>query len=477
MKIRTRLFLAFLLVVGLGFYQLVDWIVDDLRPRYLETMEESMIDTATILSSFLETSFSENAIDVSSLKTVFDNTGTKKISAKIYEVTKNQFNMRIYITDEKGIVIFDSDNGRDEGKDYSRWNDVIRTLRGEYGARTTRTDPDDPKTSTLYVASPIKIDGAIKGVLTVCKPSNSVTLFLQTARRKTVTAGIIAGAIVVLLGIVISIWITRPVQKLTEYAKAVRDGKKISTPKSGGSEIGELGIAFEEMRDALEGKQYVENYVQTLTHEMKSPLSAIKGAAELLDEDMPLEQRKQFLENIRAESARIQDLVDRLLELSSLEKRKELRDVEDIELTALLKEVSSSMAPILSAKRVSISIRQAAPINIRGERFLIRQSISNLIQNAADFSPEGGEISVSIEKNDEQIEISILDKSPGIPDYALDKVFDRFYSLKKPDTGKKSSGLGLTFVREAISLHGGDVKLKNRPDTGTKATLTLPSDS
>ena len=476
MRIRYRLFAALLLVVGVGFYQLVDWILEDLRPRYLEAMEETMVDTSTILASLAETQIEQDAVNPADLRATFDRARNKTFSAKIYDVTKTHLHMRVYVTDRDGIVVFDSDEGRDEGKDYSRWNDVARTMRGEYGARSTRTDPDNPKTSILHVASPIMVDEGIVGVLTVCKPADSVTLFMEAARRKIVTAGVIAAVCVVLLGMVFSAWITWPIDKLTRYAKAVRDGKRVAPPKLGRSEIGALGSAFEEMRAALEGKRYVEEYVQTLTHEMKSPLSAVRGAAELLEEEMPLEQRRPFLENIRSESHRIQGLVDRMLQLSALEGRNELRDLDDMDLMDVMDEVVASLQPVMSQKGLSVSVESTDPVTIRGERFLVRQALSNLIQNAIDFSPAGGAIAVSVTKQDAKAEVRIRDHGPGIPEYAFEKVFDRFYSLRRPDTGKKSSGLGLVFVREAAVLHGGDATLRNHPEGGVEAILTLPAE-
>jgi len=474
MRIRTRLFMMFLVIVGLGFYKLVNWIIDDLRPRYLETMEASMNDTATILASIVEQQAENTRINVNNMSAALDSARRKTFAAKIYHVTKTQINMRVYVTDRHGIVLFDSDGGKDEGRDYSRWNDVARTLKGTYGARTTQVDPDDPKSSVLYVAAPVKINGDIAGVLTVCKPAESVTYFIYSAKKKLILAGVLAAFIVVILSMVTSAWITLPIQRLTDYANAVRDGKRTSLSRLGNSEIGELGSAFEQMRDALEGKLYVENYVGTLTHEMKSPLSAIRGAAELLKEDMPVERRNQFLENIRGESGRLQDLVDRMLQLSAVEKRKALHDVERIDVASLLDDITAGMKPILSAARITVDVACTRPASIRGERFLVRQSICNLVQNAVDFSPKPGIVSIAVEQNDKRVQIVIADKGPGIPDYAIDKVFDRFFSLIRPDTGKKSSGLGLTFVREVAILHGGSIELVNRPDGGARATLTLP---
>ncbi|MBN2308742.1 MAG: two-component system sensor histidine kinase CreC [Candidatus Hydrogenedentes bacterium] len=478
MRIRSRLFIAFLILAGLGFYGLVDWVLDDLRPRYLETMEESMVDMATLLSSYVANQMDAGPAGTGSpadeLRAAFDVARKRSFSARIYEVTKTHINMRVYITDRNGIVVFDSDDGRDEGKDYSRWNDVVRTLRGEYGARATRGDPDDPTTSVLHVASPILIDGEIAGVLTVCKPADSVTQFLDMARWKITVAGLKAAVVVVLLGMAVSFWITRPIEKLTRYAKAVRDGRRVPPPRLGRGEIGALGQAFEEMRTALEGKQYVEDYVQTLTHEMKSPLSAIRGAAELLEEDMPPAQRRQFLANLRSESARIQGLVDRMLELSAIENRNQLAEVGPIDLAALIAEIAAGLQPVLSARGIAVDLAAARPVVIQGERFLLRQALVNLIQNAVDFSGDGATVSVSVAENAGWAEIAVVDNGPGVPAYALERVFDRFYSLQRPATGKKSSGLGLVFVREAATLHGGRASLENRPEGGAKATLILP---
>ena len=476
MKIRSRLFVALLLLVGAGFYVLIDWILDDLRPRYAATMEESMVDTATLLASWLESQVEAGVIRSDGLRSALDTAHKRRFSAQIYELTKTRINMRVYVTDREGIVIFDSDNGRDEGKDYSRWNDVRRTMQGQYGARATRSDPDDPMTSTYCVASPIRAGDEIAGVLAVCKPSRSVAVFLNTAKQQIAVAGGIAAIVVVVLGMAVSLWIVWPVEKLTKYAKAIRDGKRAPPPRLGGGEIGALGVAFEEMRTTLEGRQYAEEYVQALTHQMKSPLSAIRGAAELLQEDMPPEQRRQFLDNLRSESARIQDLVDRMLQLSALENRKELRDVEAIDLAQLVAEVIESMEPVLSGKQIQVALANARPVVIQGERFLVRQALSNLLQNAVDFSEEAGAVSVVIEEEDGQAEIAILDNGPGIPAYALDRLFDRFYSLRRPATGKKSSGLGLAFVREVAELHRGRATAGNRPEGGVRAALTLPVD-
>lgn len=478
--IRTRIIAGMLIIVAVGFFYLVNWVVDDLRPHYMKSMEESLVDESVLLTSLVEQMIDGTTIKTQILRDAFQSAGKRRFDATIYDLVKNQMNIRVYITDDKGIVLFDSDNGKDEGKDYSHWNDVWRTLRGEYGARTSHGIPGDKSTSVLYVAAPIKADTKTVGVLTVCKPSGSVTFFINKAQKKITYAGCIIGFGVLIVSIALSIWVTSPIQRLTSYARSVRDGKPVQLPRLGiscylgRSEVGLMGKAFEEMRQTLEGKKYVEQYVQTVTHEIKGPIAAIRGAAELIDDKMPAEDRDRFLHNIRIESERMQSIVDRLLELTVLENRAALREREEIDLGQTIQNCGKTISPACDAKNIRCEMHSSHSVKLKGDRFLITQAMLNCLQNAIDFTPQGGRIMVSLEVNNGNAKICIDDTGCGIPEYALDKVFDRFYSLSRPDTKRKSTGLGLTFVREAITLHGGTVSIGNREQGGTRVDISLP---
>jgi two-component system sensor histidine kinase CreC len=472
-RIHTRIFLCFLLVVGGGFAYLVHWVQNDLRRHYLEAAEEPLVDTANVLAALTAARAGDGAPATAGLRAAFDEAGRRTFNATIYDLRKTHVDLRVYVTDAKGVVVFDSDGGRDEGEDYSQWRDVYLTLRGRYGARSTRSDPDNPATSTLHVGAPVVVDGRTVGVLTVCKPTRNLHLFLDLAKGKVAVAGTLVALSAILVGVLVSFWVTLPIRRLTRYAAAVRDGKRTALPSLGRNDIGVMGRALEEMREALEGKRYVEQYVQTLTHEMKGPLSGIRGAAELLDEEMPPDARRRFLANIRKEAGRLQDMIDRMLALAALESRQGLRDVETVDLAAMAAEAAESLAPRLAAKGVRIERRPSDAVTVRGERFLLRQAVANLLENALAFTPAGGTITLAVEKGEEGATLSVTDAGPGVPDYALPRVFDKFYSLRHPDTGAKSTGLGLTFVREVARLHGGDARLANRPGGGAVATLAL----
>ncbi len=479
-KLRTRIVIGLLFIVGAGFYYMTNWVLNELRPHYLKSMEETLVDISTLLSALVAQDIEADTNVTDNLRIAFEDARKRTISAKIYDYVKKDMNLKVYITNAQGIVIFDSNNGRDEGKDYSKWNDVNLTLRGKYGARSSRTNEEDPTSSWLYIASPLMVNGEIKGVLSVGKPAKSINLFVFHAKNKIIIAGLIVSACVIILGIFLSTWVTWPIRKLTEYAHTIRDGKQSKLPQlgtfsqMGHSEIGIMGAALEEMRDALEGKQYIEKYVQTLTHEIKSPLSAIKGASELLEEEVPEKKRAEFLKNIQTESNRIQNVIDRLLELSSLENRKELKDIDSVNIKKVIQEIIQSMAPLIETKKNEIQQSYSDNSTIQGEKFLIRQGIANIIQNAIDFSPEKGMLSISTQSHESFLNIVIKDSGPGVPEYAIDKIFNRFYSLERPDTKRKSTGLGLSFVREVVILHNGTVKLENRNKIGVKVTLQFP---
>ena len=470
MKIRTRLSIAFLLVGFASIYVLVDWVLDDLRPRYLAAMEESMVDTATILATLVEFQMDANTIPIEPLRAALSIAADKELKATIYEYTKTELNLRVYITDRNGIVVLDTDGGRAEGQDYSRWNDVYLTLGGQYGARATPLVPGDPGSAVLYVAAPLRYQGEIVGTLSVGKPATSLSTFLETATREIVVAGIIIACAVVLMTMAVSRWVSHPIERLTRYALAVRDGQRVPVPPLQNDEIGRLGAAFEAMRVALAGKQYVEDYVQTLTHQLKSPVAAIRGTVELLAEDMPLDERKRFNENLRSESMRMQVLIDRMLELASLENRQELRDIQSIDLVALVRDLICSRTDA-DSKPVP-TLTGLDTLQLRGERFLLEQAIDNLLQNARAFSGRTGTITVSIQQKNNFAVVEVSNTGPAIPDYALERIFERFYSLPRPDTGNKSTGLGLPFVRNVATLHGGEITLQNTAN-GVCARLHL----
>jgi two-component system sensor histidine kinase CreC len=474
MKLGLRIFGCYLLIFCICFAFPVTWVLDTLRIRYLEGVEDPLVDQANILAAMVSEKMATDRFSPDDLYHTFQGIYVRDLNAQIYHLAKTNVDPAVYITDTDGRVIFHSQKPSEIGRDYTHWRDVRLTLEGSYGARTTLADPEDETSSVLYVAAPIHLHGEIAGVLTVAKPTTNINSFLQQAKPQLIKVVAFSVLAAVVLGYLVALWITRPIQRMTDYAHAVCDGVRATFPKLDSTEIGTMGRALKKMQEALEGKAYVERYVQQLTHEVKSPLSAIRGSAELLEENVPPERRKQFLTHIRTEANRIQNIVDRMLTLSALENKHRLTQTEPVELKRLVEAVVESKQAMLLAKGIRVSREIPHNLQVPGDPFWLHQAVANLIQNAIDFSRSRGTITISTQTDGQTVQLRIEDSGTAIPPYATDKIFNKFYSLKRPDSGRRSTGLGLNLVRQVASLHNGRIELNNLEPHGVQAVLRLP---
>lgn len=472
MPLGVRIFLVYFLFVGLTGYFVLSTVMDEVRPGVRQSTEETLVDTANLLAEILRQDVKNGTLAQSDLPEMLEDYGKRVPQADIWGLRKEAVNHRIYVTDASGKVLLDS-AGVAVGQDYSRWNDVYLTLRGQYGARSSREDPDDPDSSVMYVAAPIKDGGKIVGVVSVAKPNSSLQPYIDRSQRRLAWLGAGLIALGLLVGGLLSWWLSGALRRLTQYAQAVSEGRRAELPRYRGGEMAQLADAVERMRTQLEGKDYVERYVHTLTHELKSPLAAIRGAAELLDGEMPAEQRARFVGNIAGESERLQQLIERLLSLAQVEQRQGLEEVGKVDLREIAASLLEGQAARIQRQRLRVENRLEGPCEVRGEQFLLRQALANLLDNALDFTPPGGILRLLAEADGEGIALRLFNQGPAIPDYALARLTERFYSLPRPASGRKSTGLGLNFVAEVAQLHGGRLQVGNRDD-GVEALLWLP---
>lgn len=499
MRIGLRLLLGFFLVLGLAQFVVLRVFIEEVKPGTRLAMEDSLVDAANTLALLAAPDMQAGVMGSGAFAQALLALPQVDPGANLWGFRKSGIDYRVTVTDAKGTVVFDS-QGRDVGKDHSQWNDVLRTLRGQYGARSTSETPGNPDRTVMHVAAPVRQGTQIIGVLTVSRPNQTLEPYIQRSRDRILRWSWALLGMSLVIGLLFTWWMASSLQRLRGYANAVAQGERAELPRmgrfSGNTEFSDLAQAVERMRRRLEDKAYVENYVHTLTHELKSPLAAIRGAAELLQEPMPEPDRERFASNIQRQSERLQQLIDRLLALADVEQMRGLRTVEPVDLVPLTRELLHTLEPRLRLKNLhvveamttggatgtgsgtgSAPAPGAAPsLVVNGDRFLIAQALANLLDNAIDFSPQGGTLTVAIRRVHGAVEWSVQDEGPGVPDYAVDRIFDRFYSLPRADTREKSSGLGLCLVREVSDLHGGSVTLANvSQPRGCKASLSLPA--
>lgn len=475
-----RSFAGYLLLIALAAFFGVRIAQNELKPAMRQAVEELLIDCANLLAEVASTGSvarthtttpAEQA-QPSQLIDAYQHFAQRKFHAHVYDVPKSSPDLRLYLTDTQGRVIFDSVPAN-IGTDFSQWNDVLRTLRGDYGARATRADPGNPASTVLFVAAPIRIAGKLAGVLSLGKSNLSLEPFIERSRNKLLQAGSTLVAAAIAIALALSWWVSYDLRRLSQYARDASAGKRVPAPRYRGGELATLSSSLAQMRSELEGKAHIEQFAQLLTHELKSPLAAIQGAADLLEEEMLAADRQRFVANIRAQTTHMQALVERLMHLAILENRQTLEQPESMALHALCSDVVRTRSSAIDAKHIKVDIQVDTHARLHGESMLLQQALLNLLDNAIAFSLPNGRIEISHTQSDAFDTIRVRDHGVGLPTYALPRLFERFYSLPRPDTGVKSTGLGLLLVREVAALHGGGVELRNHPQGGVEGTLQI----
>lgn len=475
MKISLKIFLGYFLLVGLAAWFVLTVFIDEVKPGVRQAMEDTLVDTANVLAELAANDVKTGNIQSGNFAKGLAQYQARATKADIWGVKKQTADYHVYITDNKGIVILDTSNTA-LGQDYSSWNDVYLTLRGKYGARSSAAIAGDEHGDTImYIAAPIKDGNKIIGSLTVAKPNRTLLPFIERAQNKIILWGALLFALSLSIGILFTWRFTRAIHRLRDYALAVSLGKKSAKPESSNDELAELADAMQTMRNELDGKQYVQDSIQHLTHELKSPITAIQAALELISPNMPAETQAHFLAQIKTQSDRVQTIIQNMLGLAALEHQQQLEHLTEIDVADLVRTQIAHLNDKANQRKVQLRLVTNITPKIKAEAFLLGQAIYNVLENALDFSPENSLISININQNNNVIVISVHDQGLGIPDYAIDKIFNKFYSLPRPATGQKSTGLGLNFVQEALKLHGGNIQLKNHPNGGAIAIISLPN--
>jgi two-component system, OmpR family, sensor histidine kinase CreC len=485
MKLGIRLLFAFFVLNGILAFFVLRVFSAEIKPSVREVMEDMMVDTANILAEMASEDLATGKIEGGNFSVQVRRYGGRSIDATIWGLSKQSLDFRIYVTDVKGIVLFDSENVA-QGQDYSRWRDVARTLRGEYGARATREVQTDDKTSVLYVAAPVLQGDQIIGVLTVAKPISTVQDFIDRAERKVFQSGLLLLALSAAVGVIVTLWTVWNIRKLRRYAQQVGEprGDAVNMPSVPG-ELGDLARAMQAMRERLEGREYIENHVRALTHELKSPVAAIRASGELLESDLPFADQQRFASQVVSQTERLQRLVDQMLELSKLEQRAVSSSLAGGRLQALqMHSLREVVQQVITLHQSAITMKNIAlradffpatgQFGLKIEPELMFLALSNLLRNAMDFSPAGSQIQIELREAAGQIHLSVQDAGAGVPDFALPRLGERFFTTARPDGERSGSGLGLAIVREIMRLHGGRLELANT-SPGFRAEMIIPN--
>jgi len=472
MRLGLRVFFGFFLIAGLSAVLLLKVFLAEVKPSVREVMEDLMVDTAHLMA---ETAADE--MDAAGLKpgsplaARLQRYVKREVDVPIWGLRKQSLDLRIYVTDAHGRVVLDSGQPSAVGQDYSQWRDVALTLRGDYGARSTRYSADD-RSTILVVAAPILKDGRTLGVVSVAKPVASVQRFIDRAERRVFWAGTALLAASLIVGVTVTLWLVASVRRLRRYAQQAQAGQAIAPPAMPG-ELGDLAHAMDDMRRRLEGREQLEHDVRALTHELKSPLAALRASGELLQDELPAADRQRFAAQVLDQTARLQTLVERVLALSQLEAQVGPGERQRITLADWAESQLERQASRLAQKGLNVTWTAREEAIVEVDTALLELALGNLLINAIDFALEGSMLELAVSTTPTTARLTLRDHGPGVPAAAFAQLGKRFFSTARPGSLVKGSGLGLAIARRVAELHGGWLAFEVA-EPGLRVSLVLP---
>ncbi|MBS3786843.1 HAMP domain-containing histidine kinase [Candidatus Bipolaricaulota bacterium] len=300
--------------------------------------------------------------------------------------------------------------------------------------------------------------------------------FINSVNKSVLTGGIIAGIVGIVMALLFSRSILKPIRELTKATKKMQRGDLDQrVDATSGGEIGKLGESFNELARRLkEQKTLREEMVSDVAHELRNPLSNIQGYLEGLKEGM-IDPTKQVFETLHQQSLVLKRLVNDLRDVNRARAGKLNLDKKLVVLEDIISREIKALEAKAEEDGVELNQNLNGPNLLKADQARISQVIRNLLENATTHTPKGGEIKIKTRSKSGEVITTVTDDGPGIPEKDLPYVFDRFYRVDKSRSrGTGGTGLGLTIAKEIVESHGGKITAKSIEGEGSTFKFTLP---
>lgn len=390
----------------------------------------------------------------------------------------------IRILDYRGIVV--ATTGNELGEQLTDRKEIQLALQGKPASLMRQRISDQPIPTfsrisrntgvRVFVSSPIVLNSRIVGIVSLSRTPKNIWHAMNEKRLILFYTSLVLFAIVVVVSLITSLKIGRPIHALIEQAEQAARGEKGAVTvlqKPGSWEVEQLSEAVSTMAKNLEQRaDYIRGFAAHVSHEFKTPLTSIQGALELLSEHadtMSEAERKRFLSNLMQDSHRLERLVAALLELAKADTVRHSGEVTDL---------TETIEPFIerywdNGADVALKTTTTGPLPVLMEQDSLITIISNLLDNALQHGGKTVRINVSIGKDEitSQVNLTVSDNGPGISSANIERIFDPFFTSARNQGG---TGLGLSIVRSLLSAHGGKINYVPT-ETGCTFRLTFPT--
>ena len=477
LNIGTKLFILYFVISSALVFVFVNRTSTD-------SAKEVMIEVSELMSRIVSENTINGEIDIEAFESLIGSYFRSQKNTIHHPSSQRLENLAIYLTNKDGLLILDSRDLK-LGKNLRHLSEVDLALQGDRGITRVVSDPVlGPrkargvaidyfyKPEFLHASNPIYArNGEILGAVVVVAP-----MFDLMNKDYLYEFIFYVFLISLFFGALGSYRISRNIKRLDKYISNLFSGED-TTPPDLNIQFKKLTLTLQNARANVELKDAVEQYIDTLAHELRTPITGIQLTAETLLTPMSDEERKRFINNILVSNTQMDKLVTRLLDLSRIERRESLMKPETLKILPIIENAikAPSRTQTIASKNINIALEIDRSITVFAEKILLEQAISNILNNALEFSPKGGTITFKASETNTAVSIIVLDDGPGMPPHVLRNLFTRFFSVSRPDSGNRGNGLGLRFVRKIMQLHKGEVTLKNRLlQNGAEAKLRFP---
>lgn len=360
-----------------------------------------------------------------------------------------------------------------------QWPEAMSALSGRI-ASAVRSRPGG---IVLSVAVPVQRYKQVVGALVVQADGRAIAKALFQVRLNILQIFVVALSITVGLSFYMAGTIARPIRRLALAAEQVRHGHgrrhRIPDFSDRHDEIGELSVALKEMTEALWNRMdAIERFAADVAHEIKNPLTSVRSAVETAARLTDPDKQRKLLSIIQDDVERLNRLITDISDASRIDAELSRAETEPVPVASMLETLGDIYRSTAEDGEIHYAVRvpHGDQLVVAGIEGRLVQVLRNLIGNAASFSPPGGTITLTAEREGKFVRIQVDDQGPGIPDNKLDAIFDRFYS-ERPQSEKfgTHSGLGLSISKQIVQAHGGLIWAENRPDGGARFVVKLPS--
>lgn len=350
--------------------------------------------------------------------------------------------------------------------------EVQTALSGARGSLVRRNTVGE---TTVSVAVPIHKGGQVRGALLISTQGDAIDRVIASERFGLFQVFIVAALVMVVLSILLAGAIAGPVRRLAEAAEKVRMGIKtreeIPDFTDRTDEIGHLSGALRDMTQALYRRiDAIESFAADVSHELKNPLTSLRSAVETLPLAKTDDSRARLMAIIQHDVRRLDRLISDIADASRLDAELARAEARRVDMKKLLTTVISVANERRRPKDCLIQLDIEAPpggdeqpFGIIGHDSRLGQVVNNLIDNARSFSPSDAKVRVALRRVRGEVEMICEDEGPGIPEHALERIFERFYTDRPEQGFGQNSGLGLSISRQIVQAHRGTIRAENRP--------------